>query len=154
MLAFITKVSLIGRFLLRLRELQAGGLSKRRNGRSVACVARYRSGFIEKHQSTFHRLFDCVASGTGYIFVSTLQREGCLVVIEQRWFPLIRVVARLALVLSRSELVRMRIFMAICALHRGLSEIDVAHVEFHCRRLMAVHAGYGAMRTGKLELCC
>lgn len=89
------------------------------------------------------------------VLVSALQREDRLLVIEQRWPPLRRVVARRAPRRSRlGKLSAMRISMAVLALFRRLAEINVLQRKFHVRRTVTIRAPRRPVRPRQHELSC
>ncbi len=91
-----------------------------------------------------------MAAGTSYIRVNAFQFEKCAgVVVEQRWLPLVRIVATgatddLAFLL---ELGGMRVGVASFAIVRRQAEVDVSHPDFQVRRLMALDASNGSVRS-------
>lgn len=86
--------------------------------------------------------------------VGALQRERrSLVMIEQRRLPLRAVVARYAIGYTvLGKLFSMDILVALLALGRRGLEINVGQLGFHVRRLVAIRAGSGPMRTDQREI--
>ena len=104
---------------------------------------------VEQHIRSIHRALVGVARRAGHILVSTLKGEAGLLMIEQRWPPLVRVVARLALLRACAELIRMRILVAAVALRRGCAELHVQHGPFQVRRPMAIGARHRPVRSNQ-----
>jgi len=85
--------------------------------------------------------------------MAALERECGLVVIEKRRSPLATVVTSLAIVGARTELISMRVLVAIPAIHRGFRKVDIPQVGFHIGWLVAISAGQCTMRTQERETC-
>ena len=121
---------------------------------AVACGAGRRCWLVEEDFLSFDLAEIDVTIAARDILVGALQREGSLLMIEQRWLPFGAVVAVAAwsLLVGTGELAAMHVFMAVFALcWRGL-ERNMQHRLFHIRRLVAVNAGYRAMRTHQREV--
>lgn len=86
--------------------------------------------------------------------MSAFEGKAGRVMIEKRRLPHIRVVARLALVLSIAELIGMRIFVTITATCRSFREVYMAHRQLKIWRLVAIGAGYCAMRSRQRKRRC
>lgn len=71
--------------------------------------------------------------------------------IEQGRLPLIAVVTSSAVIHPFSELIAVRIFVAIKAMDRCFREIDVLHGYFEIRRLVAICAADRSMRSNQRE---
>ena len=110
------------------------------------------AGLVKQHQVAVHRFLERVAGRTGHILVAALERKRRLLVIEERWLPLVAVVATCAVVPTRAKLVRVRILVALAAGNRGRCELNVEHGKFHVRRLVAVGTSRGSMRAFEREL--
>ena len=83
--------------------------------------------------------------------MTAFQRKACLLVVEQRWLPLMRVVAALALLRLRAELPGVRIFVAAIALRCRICEAHMEHRTFHIGRPVALRAAHGAVRSHQRE---
>src|SRR5581483_1726755 len=94
-----------------------------------------------------------MASRAGDVFMPSLQQKCCLVMIEKRRLPLIRIVATGAIVCASAKLIGMRVLVAVCAPHRSLGELDVRHGPFHSGRAVTVDASHSAMGTDKRKVC-
>lgn len=115
--------------------------------RSMAILASLGGRFIEQDKVPIHRLLERMAGRAGYIFMAAFKRKCGLVVIEERGPPLMTIVTSCTVVAACAELVPMRICVAIPAIHRGFCEVDVPHVGFHVRWLVALCTVHRAMRT-------
>lgn len=119
----------------------------------MTVVAGLRRGLVEQHKGSVHLLLQRVAGRAGDVFMSPLQRECCLVVIEKRRLPFIGVMAPGAIVCARAKLIGVRILVAIRASNRSLGELDVRHGPFHSGRAVTVDASHSAMGTDKRKVC-
>jgi len=79
--------------------------------------------------------------------MTALEGKLRLVVIEERRLPLVVVVASFAVAGAIAKLVGMRVFVASHACFLGFGKVNVDEIQLHVRRLVAVGAGHGAMRT-------
>ena len=126
---------------LRSFELRIAGIMATRAG--------YRGWFIKKHHRAIYRLAQLVAVGASDLFVRALQRERCLLMIEERRLPLVAVVAGRAVAGARSELIGVRILVAFRARSRSGGEIHMDHGQFQLGRLVAIDAGNSAVSAIK-----
>ena len=108
---------------------------------------------VEEHRVSIDLFPERVACGAGHFFMTTLQRKLCLVVIEERGTPLVAVVTSGAITCASAELSRMWVFVAFYAGLRGIGELNMHHVEFHVRRLVAIGTGHRTMRTNERKMC-
>src|SRR5450631_2376057 len=103
------------------------------------------SWLVEEHRFTFDVALVVVARSARNILVPTLQREGGLLMVEERWTPLLRVVARGTVGSSFPELIAVRIFMAIRTVRRGLCKLHMRHRLLQVWRTMTIHTSYCPM---------
>jgi len=124
------------------------------NAGTMASLTGCWSWLIEQHRVPIHWLAEGVAGRTGDFLVASLERKRSFLVVKQGGLPLVAVMAPCAVVGAGAELVSMGVLMALAAGSGSSNELNVPHGEFHVRRLMAVSAGDGAMRTdqGKIGL--
>lgn len=59
----------------------------------MAVFARLWRWLVEEHQGAVDSLFQGMAGRTGDIFMSSLERKAGLIVVEERGFPFVAVVA-------------------------------------------------------------
>ena len=118
------------------------------------------SWLIEEHLVSVYLALELVARAARHMLMPALQRKSGFLVVEQRWFPLVAVMAFGALQSKLSELVRVRILMALIAGHRSIGEVHMQHRPFKIWRLVAVDALHSAVRTiqckfrsGVIEAC-
>lgn len=113
-----------------------------------------RRRLIEQDFITLDELNLLMALRTGNVLVSALQREHRLLVIEQRWPPLRRVVARRAPCRTRlGKLTAVGVSMAVLALLRRLAEVDVLQREFHVGRPVTIRASSRPVSARQNEVC-
>jgi len=89
---------------------------------------------------------------TSYVAVSALEGEPCtFVVVESRWLPPRRIMTAgtISSVFARSELTRVRVFVATEALLRSRAEIHIFQSGLERWRAMAVAARHTAVRSDK-----
>ena len=60
---------------------------------------------------------------------------------------------RSAIITARTELIGMRVCVALATSHRSALELNVDQGQLHVRRLVAIGTAYGAMRTHQREAC-
>ncbi len=113
----------------------------------MTICARGGRGLVKQNISSIHRLLKSVTGGTSHILMSTLKWKDSLIVIEQRRPPFVGIVTRCAVIGARAKLIGVRVFVALAARHGGFFELNVHQGQLHVRRLVAVGAGNGAMRT-------
>ena len=109
-----------------------------------------RSGFVEQHFGVIYQFDSAMAARAAHVFVDTLQRKlRAGVVIEQRRFPLDRVVAGGALrrFAIDGELRAVGVFVALLAKFRRDTKIHVDQGCFQVGGAMAIGAGDGPMRS-------
>ena len=82
---------------------------------------------VEEHLDSVHGLLENVASGTGNILMPTLEREGCLLVIEEGGPPFVAVVAGGAIVRLGAKLIGVWVLVAEAAILGCAGEIDMQH---------------------------
>lgn len=111
------------------------------------------SWLVEEHQCSIHGLFEGVAGRAGNVLMSAFEREGRLLVIEERRTPLVAVVARGTVAGLRPELVCMGVFVALVAALWSTRKVHMEHRQLHVRRLVAFDAGYAAMGADQREIC-
>src|SRR5579871_5090924 len=111
----------------------------------------HRRRLVEENVFTLNFLLEFVTVRAWNALVTTLQREGCLFVIEERRLPLIAVMTRRAVVLLIGKLLAMRIFVALTTFLRSLGEIYMEHGALHVGRLVTIGAFHGAMRANERE---
>lgn len=114
---------------------------------SVAIGASCRSWLVKQDHFAFHLLLQSMAGAACYVLMSTLEREDSFLVIEQGRFPLARVVAGSAVVFAIGKLVAMGILVALVACLRSLAEIHMLQGAFQRRRLVALDAIDGSVRS-------
>lgn len=119
----------------------------------MTVVASRRRRLVEQHERSVYLLLQRVAGRAGDIFMSSLQRERRLVVIEERRLPLVRIVTPGAIAGASAKLIGVRILMAVRASSGSLGEVDVRHGPFHRGRAVAVDAGHGTMRAHERKVC-
>lgn len=109
--------------------------------------------FVEQYRLCRNQPREFVTLDAPDILVRSAQRKLCSpIMIEQRRLPLLAVVTvHAGRDLPFGELLSMDIVMALFALHRRGLEIHVAKLGFKIRRLVAIHAGCGAMRSQQGE---
>ena len=81
----------------------------------MAIRAGFGGGLIKEHQIVAYLPLQSVASGAGDVLVCSFQRKRGLFVVEQRWLPLVRVMARPAIARPRTELLVVRVLMTFTA---------------------------------------
>ena len=118
-----------------------------------ASLGRWR---IEEDLFAIDGFEELVASSAGDVTMLAFQGERCaLVVIEGRRLPLARVMAVVALRNfvreELGELAAVDVLVALLAFLGRLFEVHVGHLGFEIRRLVAVDASDGAMRTHQRE---
>ena len=118
----------------------------------MAIRTRRRAWLVKQHRISVYRPLRGVAGRAGDILVSAFEGECCLFMIEERWLPLVAVMATAAVVSAYAKLICMRILVALAASNGCRCEIDVDHRQFHVGRFVAVGAGRGAMRALQWEL--
>lgn len=119
----------------------------------MARCAILRSGLVEEYGLSFDQAGQGMAPLTAHVTVHPLQRElSAGVMVEERRLPLRAVVAVGAgghAILC--ELLAVDIFVALLALGRRGLEIHIDQGGFQIGRLVAVHAGGGAMGPDQWE---
>ena len=120
----------------------------------MTCGTLFGSGLVEKDWLAFRHAGVSVTSGATHVAMHPLKRErGAGVVIEKRRLPLGTVVAvgarRRAICLG--ELRAMNISMAAFTGSRRGFEVGVRQLGLEIRRLVAIDAGHGAMRSDQWE---
>lgn len=103
----------------------------------MAGFASRRCWFVEKDEVACDRLAQGMTRRTRYVFVSSLQRERSLVMIEERRSPLVRIVAARTIVGSLEELTCVRVFMAISAAGWRIGKPHMNHRQFQIRWTVA-----------------
>src|SRR5579863_5592275 len=91
----------------------------------VTCFAGRRGRLIEEDGVSADNLFERMTRGTCYVFMPSLERKCRLVMIEKRRPPLDRIVATCAVGTPCTELVSVRVLMAIAAIYGGFREVHV-----------------------------
>ena len=120
----------------------------------MASCAFLRLGLIEEDLFPIHRAQLFVAARTGHVAMFALEREGRpLVMIEQRRFPLGRVMAIRARgdLISLGELLPVDILVAFLAFGRRLFEVGIDELGLEIRRLMAINTGHSPVRSLQRE---
>lgn len=112
-----------------------------------------RRRLVEQYQASCDRLLERMARRACDFFMAALQGEVRLAVIEERWSPLIAVMAFSAIVCPRIELIGMWILMAIAAIDGCFGKLHVRHGKFHVRWFMAIDARHRPVRSHKWERC-
>jgi len=109
----------------------------------VARGAVFRSGLIEEDGFSDDNPRQLVAFRTAHVLMRATQREfGPLVVIKERWLPLVAVVTFNALRdTSLGELFPVNIFVAVLALGGSGFEVHIDQLRFQTWRLVAIDAG-------------
>lgn len=109
--------------------------------------------FVEQHQRAVHRFLKRMACRARNILVPSTQWEHRLVVVKERWLPFVRVVTSGAIICALTELIGMRIFMALAAAHRRAGELHMRNCQLEIRRAMTLRTGHGAVRPNQRESC-
>lgn len=91
----------------------------------MTCFAGRGGRLVEEHRVSADDPLEHMACGTCDVFMPSLERKCRLVMVEKRRFPLDRVVAACAVGPARTELVKMRVLMAIAAIDGGSREVDM-----------------------------
>ncbi len=119
----------------------------------MAVFAVFWRWLIEQHLLAIHVAEELVAVPAAHIQVPALQGEGRLFMVEQRGFPLGRVVALYAgsNPIGLGELASVNVGMAVLALGRRLGEVGLDELGAEVRRLVAVDAGHRLMRAREDE---
>lgn len=91
----------------------------------MARFASGRSGFVEEHQAAVYLFLERMARRARDAFMASLKRETGLFVVKKRRLPDPGVVAARAVARALSELVGMRILVAIAAMDGGFREAGV-----------------------------
>jgi len=100
-----------------------------------------------------HHFRQFVALGAMYVLMRSPERKvSPLLMVERRRLPLAAVVAVCAgRDICLRKLLAMDVLMAILALRRCNLEIHMEQIGFKVRRLVAIHAGGGSMRSQQRE---
>jgi len=94
--------------------------------------------FVEKHRVSADDLLERMTRGTCDVFVPSLKRKSCLVVVEKGRLPLDRIVATCAVGSTRTELVGMRVLVAIAAIDGSFREVHMLQIQLQIWRFVAV----------------
>ena len=121
---------------------------------SVTIRARRGSGLVEENILPVDGARLGVTRRALHVLMSSLERKVRAVMIEERRTPLVRVVARRAVIGPCGELVAMRVLVALGAGRRRALELHMHHAPFQVRRSMAFDACHGSMGAGQRKSCC
>lgn len=117
----------------------------------MALGACARSRLVEQHRDPIDRASIDMTLRTGDALVRSFEREARLLVIEERWSPLMCRVAHLAFLCIRRKLPGMRIFVATVAFCRGGVEPYMQHRPLHVGWPVALHAVHRPVRSHQRE---
>lgn len=111
----------------------------------MASLAGFGSGLVEEHQVVAYCFLERMAGRAGNILMSSFERKGSFLVIEERGAPLVAVVAGGTVAGLVAELVCMWVFVALVATLRSICKVDMEQSQLHVRRFVAFDACHGAM---------
>ena len=117
----------------------------------MTCRAVGRGRLVEEHHPALNRSLDGMTRRTCDLFMASFQGECGLVVIEERWLPLVRIVAGAAILSALPKLACVRILMAFNTDNGGGIELHVTQGQFHVWRPVAIDACDRAMCAEEWE---
>ena len=119
----------------------------------MTCRAFLRRRLIEKNLLVLNSLEQSVTTFAAYVLVHAFQRQRGAAVIEQRWFPLVGVVAIGAVSrASFDELAAVKIFVTVLADRRRRMKIHAGHFQSEIWWTVAFTTRDGTMRSGERKI--